>query len=323
MATASEAQNFAQQQDIVLELRNVYHWYGSLRVLYDVNLHIVRGEIVALVGPSGCGKSTLLHAILGTHPPSQGSTLMNREPYLHPNRDRGIVYQRYALFPFLTAEQNVAFGPMLDRTDILHRLGMFWTWNRTQQQIVTEATELLHKVGLSHAVHLYPNQMSGGMRQRVAIAQALIMKPQILLLDEPFGALDEATREELQGMLLQLYQENLEAKRQGQPPPYTILIVTHELNEALYIADRVIGLSQYWNWEQAGLDRPGATIVYDRVAPVFHPEDEREFGQFIQQRQELREVVFEPQQPHSPQEYRRFWQECADGHGAGIMGVET
>lgn len=316
-------ETIAQEHDIVLELRDIHHWYGALKVLYQVNLQIVRGEIVALVGPSGCGKSTLLHAILGTHPPSRGLTLMNGRSYDHPNRDRGIVYQRYALFPFLTAEQNVAFGPMLDRTDIYHRLGMFWTWNRTQQQIVAEAMELLNQVGLSHAVHLYPNQMSGGMRQRVAIAQALIMKPQILLLDEPFGALDEATREELQGMLLQLYQMNLAAKREGQPPPYTILLVTHELNEALYVADRVVGLSQYWNWETEGLRNPGATIVYDRVAPVFHPEDQREFGQFIQQRRELRDVVFEPPEPFSPQTYRRFWQECADGQGAGIMAGET
>jgi NitT/TauT family transport system ATP-binding protein len=158
------------------------------------------------------------------------------------------------------------------------------------------------------------------MRQRVAIAQALIMKPQLVLLDEPFGALDEATREELQQMLLHLYQENLAARRDGRLPPYTIIIVTHELNEAIYVADRVVGLSQYWDWKAAGLtEPPGATIVYDAVAPVFHPEDPIEFEDFTHQREELRRVVFDPCTAYRREEHLRFWQEVAAGKGAGMM----
>ncbi len=282
--------------DIVLECRNVRHWFGHNRVLYDVNLEIARGEIVALVGPSGCGKSTLLRAILGTHPPKGGQVLMNGQPYARPSRERGIVYQRYALFPFLTAEGNVAFGPMLDETSLAYRCFRFWQWRQLRKRHLHESRGLLERVGLGNAIASYPAAMSGGMQQRVAIAQALIMKPEILLLDEPFGALDEATREELQEMLLRLYQENLQARQLGQPPPHTVLIVTHELNEAIYVSDRVLGLSQYWKWEdepEAG-EQPGATIVYDRPAPVFQPDDAKDINHFILQREEIRRAVFSP-----------------------------
>ena len=162
----------------------------------------------------------------------------------------------------------------------------------------------MEKVGLAEAVKKYPSEMSGGMRQRVAIAQALIMEPRILLLDEPFGALDEATREELQLMLLHLYAENEEAVESGKEPPYTILIVTHELNEALYVSDRVIGLSQY---HEDGEN--GATIVYDRPAPVFRPTDPRDFEVFVKQREELRSFVFDPAELQDHKEFVTFWEE--------------
>ncbi|MAT72680.1 MAG: hypothetical protein CMJ58_24640 [Planctomycetaceae bacterium] len=123
------------------------------------------------------------------------------------------------------------------------------------------------KVGLLAARDQHPSQMSGGMRQRVAIAQALIMQPGVFLLDEPFGVLDEATREDLQLMLLQFYDENIRAREQGRVPPYTAIIVTHELNEAPFVSDRVVGLSQYHSDGENG-----ATIVYDRPAPVFAPD---------------------------------------------------
>ncbi len=241
--------------DIVLQCENICQAFGPKRVLYDVNLRIVRGQIVALVGPSGCGKSTLLRAILGTHPPQQGRVLMNDQPVTEPGRDRGIVYQRYSLFPFLTAEKNVAFGPMLDQTSLFFRATQFWKWWALHQRHLEQARDLLCKLKLGESLKHYPAELSGGMCQRVAIAQALIMKPQILLLDEPFGALDEATREEMQQMLLDLYMENVTAKREGRPPPYTILIVTHELNEALYVADRVIGLVAALGLESRRADR--------------------------------------------------------------------
>ncbi len=146
-----------------------------------------------------------------------------------PSRDVGIVYQHYTLFDFLTAEGNVAFGLKLDKTSLPYRFfGLPW-WLKQRQAHLNEAREFLKHVGLDAACGHYPTELSGGMKQRVAIAQALILKPRLLLLDEPFGALDEATRESLQIMLLRLYQENLQAIREGRQPETTILIVTHEL----------------------------------------------------------------------------------------------
>ncbi len=312
-------------QAIVLESQGVNHWFGTNHVLHDVNFRIIRGEIVAVVGPSGCGKSTLLRAIVGTHPPRKGAVAVSsegkRNTVTGPGRERGIVYQRYSLFPFLTAQQNVALGPMLDQTGIPFRLFQFSKWRKLRRQHLEEAAELLVKLGLSNAIKLYPAEMSGGMCQRVAIAQALIMKPAILLLDEPFGALDEATREELQRMLLTLYLENRQAKRKGESPPYTILIVTHELNEAIYVGDRVLGLSQYWNWKDVGHERsPGATIVYDAVAPVHQPDDERDFNLFKDQRNKIRQTVFDPTYLQEREQFRIFWQQVGSGDGEGVLG---
>ena len=273
-----------------LEVENVYHWFGDNKVLNNINLQIPPGQIVAVVGPSGCGKSTLLRAILGTHPPKRGRILTAGQTVTEPNRNVGIVYQHYSLYDFLTAQQNVAFGLMLDETNIPYRCFAFWRWRALRRRHLQKAAELLDKVGLSAAAHRYPHEMSGGMRQRVAIAQSLVLQPSILLLDEPFGALDETTREELQLMLLRLYEENLAAQERGQPPPFTILIVTHELNEALYVSDRVLGLSQY---HDKGAD--GATIVYDKPAPIFSVSDQRDFARFNDQKDELRHAVFDPE----------------------------
>jgi NitT/TauT family transport system ATP-binding protein len=284
-----------------------------------VNLRVLGGQIVALVGPSGSGKSTLLRAILGTHPPREGTVTMDGRPVVRPNRDVGIVYQRYTLFPFLTALENVALGPMLDRSTLLER-AMFWKYRGAYKGKCEEAAQWLEKVGLGHCMRAYPAELSGGMCQRVAIAQALVMRPKVLLLDEPFGALDEATREELQTMLLELYQENVAALRDGQEPPYTILIVTHEINEALFVSDRVMGLSQYWKWEDEGRPScPGATIIYDAVAPVFAPTAPREFDQLREQRTEIRRAVMDAE-PRRPREaFCRFWGEVDKGLGGGIL----
>ncbi|MHC4672302.1 MAG: ABC transporter ATP-binding protein [Planctomycetota bacterium] len=287
-------------EDIILTCEHVHHWFGSNRVLHDVQLRVKRGQFVSLVGPSGCGKSTLLRAIVGTHPPCQGRIMMYNEDQTglevhHPGRDRGIVYQRYSLFPFLTAVQNVAIGLMLDQSSLPGRFFKLPVWRKLRKRHLQEAAELLEKLNLGHAINNYPHELSGGMRQRVAVAQALIMKPRILLLDEPFGALDEATREELQRMLLTLSSENRCARSQGISPPYTILLVTHELNEAIYVGDRVVGLSQYWNWqEQGNATNPGATIVYDEAAPIYDPDSERDYHQFAGQRNIIRSIVFQP-----------------------------
>jgi len=288
--------------DIVLECRGVCHGFGPKNVLHNVSFRIAAGQIVALVGPSGCGKSTLLRAILGTHLPREGEIVANGRRVTRPSRDVGIVYQNYSLYEFLTARDNVAFGPMLDQTGLLGRCFQPFRWQRLRRRHREEAAQMLAKMNLSGAEHQYPGQMSGGMRQRVSVAQSLIMQPQILLLDEPFGALDEAVREGMQTILLQLYQENAQAIKQARRPPYTILIVTHELNEALYVSDRVLGLSQF----HAG-GAHGATIVYDKAAPVFHPNDPRDFAQLVDQREELRRVVFDPQSVAQHDEYVSYW----------------
>jgi NitT/TauT family transport system ATP-binding protein len=312
--------------EIVLECRGVCHSFGDRRVLCDINLKVIRGEIVALVGPSGFGKSTLLRAIVGTHPPRQGQIIVTSpgqrigRVVAGPGRDRGIIYQQYTLFPFLTAQENVAVGLMFDQSSIPLRVLRPWTWRRMRAAHLDEAAAMLEKVKLGDAVKLYPHQMSGGMCQRVAIAQALIMKPEILLMDEPFGALDEATREELQYMMLDLYAENCRAKQNGESPQYTILIVTHELTEAIYVGDRVVALSPYWNWREEGHDVfPGATIVYDKVAPVNAPDQDKNCEAFVRQRQEIRRVAFDPEILHQREEFLRFWQELQTGSTSGVL----
>ena len=272
-----------------LELRNVRKAFGTNKVLGGVDLTVPAGQIVALVGPSGCGKSTLLRAILGTHAPDSGDVLAGGEPVDGPGRDVGIVYQHYSLYDFLTARENVAFGLKLDRTTLPFRLFQYPKWRRTRAELHAEADAFLDKVGLAKAAGLYPREMSGGMRQRVAVAQAFVLRPKVVLLDEPFGALDEATREELQLMLLRFAAENRAAADRGGAPPFTILIVTHELNEALYVADRVVGLSQY-HPDGGG----GAKIVYDAPAPAFAPDSPRDLERLVAQREDLRAAVFDP-----------------------------
>ena len=310
---------------LALSLRGIGHNYDDFYVLGDVDLDVVRGEIVSLVGPSGCGKSTLLRAVVGTHPPNRGEVVVSPgQPDEHavsgPGPDRGIVYQNYALMPFLTALQNVAFGPKMAETTLWDRTVGYPSWRRQRAAQEEEARALLERLGLGHASDMYPSQMSGGMRQRVAIAQALIMKPAVLLLDEPFGALDEATREELQNLLLGLYQENLEAHAKGDPAPYTILIVTHELNEALLVGDRVVGLSQYWNWRDAGYNKcPGAQVIYDKPVEVYEPDKHRDPEAFREAREEIRRAVFQEDVLQPPAEFRTFWDDVAAGQGQGVL----
>jgi NitT/TauT family transport system ATP-binding protein len=318
--------------NIVLDVQNVNHYFGNKNVLYNINLKIAQGEIVSVVGPSGCGKSTLFRAMLGTHPAKSGKIYEGDQLITGPNRHVGIVYQQYSLFPFLTAKENVAVGLRLDGTNLPFRIFHPIQWYRLKKSHVKASEDFLEKLHLGHAKDLYPGEMSGGMRQRVAIAQALIMKPRVLLLDEPFGALDESTREGLQNMLLTLYKENLEAKKLGKKPPYTILIVTHELNEAIYVADRVIGLSQYWKANLNSSDdkmfdkfvtgeERGATIVYDKACPVFEPDAIRDFSYFLDQKIELRKAVFD-KSLQDPTEHVKYWEQVKNGEATGVMAPE-
>jgi len=187
--------------------------------LEAVSTTVRDGEFVTVVGPSGCGKTTLLHLVAGFEQPSGGRILRDGEPIRAPGRDRAVVFQRAALFPWLTVEQNVAFGLTL-------RYGPRGVDRRRVQ-------EMIEIMGLSGFERHPSYQLSGGMQQRVAIARALITEPDVLLMDEPFGALDAQTRTEMQAFLLQLW-------RRIHP---TVLFITHDVEEAVLLADRVLIMS--------------------------------------------------------------------------------
>ena len=181
-----------------------------------------RGEFIGIVGPSGCGKSTLLNLLAGFReffPPSRGEIRVHGQPICGPGIDRGMVFQKYSSFPHLTVEGNVRFGLRLNRK----------TLGLTEEEISASASDWIRKVGLAGHEHKYPHQLSGGQQQRVAIARSLALKPGILLMDEPFSALDEPTRLEMQALLVELWAE-VQA---------TVFIVTHSIAEAVYLGDRV------------------------------------------------------------------------------------
>lgn len=228
---------------------------GIHKVLDNITCDIKKGDFVSIVGPSGCGKTTLLNLVGGFSKQSSGEILLNNKPISKPNRDRGIVYQDYALFPWMTVLDNIVYGFELEKIDFLEKYIKPRKFHRVKKEAIEKAQFYLEQTGLISAIDKYPHQLSGGMKQRVAIAQAMIMKPQILLMDEPFGALDIQTRESLQIMMLKIREmEN-----------NTIFFVTHDLEEAIYVSNRIIVLSQYHN--QKNGRNGGAQIVYDEYLP--------------------------------------------------------
>ena len=186
-----------------IEIDNVWQEYGNHVVLERLRLNIAEGEFCTLVGASGCGKSTFLRLMLGQERPSRGRILLagKRLPG-EPDPSRGVVFQRYSVFPHLNVLDNVAIGLELPQAPGLGRL--FGAKKRAARE---QARQLLEKVGLGHNLDKYPAQLSGGMQQRLAIAQAFIMRPRVLLLDEPFGALDPGIRKDMHALLLTLWQE--------------------------------------------------------------------------------------------------------------------
>jgi len=200
-------------------IRSVTKTFGALTALDDVSLDIADGTFLSLVGPSGSGKSTLLDLLGGLATPTSGEVLIDGEPVRGPGLDRGVVFQQYALFPWRTARANVEFG--LEGG----RLG--------KRQRAERAREYLSLVGLSGFEDRYPHELSGGMKQRVAIARSLAYDPAVLLMDEPFAALDAQTREQLQDELLRIW------RRTGK----TIVFVTHGIDEAVYLGQRVAVLT--------------------------------------------------------------------------------
>lgn len=306
--------------DIAMDCQEVGKAFGATEVLTGINVKIARGELVSLVGSSGCGKSTLLNMIVGTHAPTSGRILLLQGNTAQEVRghgpDRGMVYQEYSLFPHLTALANVALGPMLSGFDIPSRTfkRLTGSWRVLRREQIERSEAMLVRLGLSGHTHKYPHQLSGGQRQRVAIARALIMKPEMLLLDEPFGALDEETRHDARRVLLGLYDENLAAIRENRAPPYTIVMVTHQLEEAVHVGDRVIGLSKHWK----GRDGRGARVVYDKVSPVFHASDAIRNDRILSQAEELYEIVFNGREL-DPHEHRTFWDTVARGKADGVL----
>lgn len=234
--------------DPVLSLRNVWVEYGDKVVLERINLVIEEGSFLSVIGPSGAGKSSLLRLILGQTAPTRGAITLDEVP-LKPRcgPDRGVVFQRYSVFSHLTVLQNTMFG--LECAEAPFTARLFGSRRRAAR---AKAVEMLEAVGLEDSLHLYPAQMSGGMQQRLAIAQALIKRPRILLLDEPFGALDPGIRADMHTLITRLWREY----------GLTILMVTHDIQEAFALGTRVLTLDKP-RIDPHSPQRFGATIVYD------------------------------------------------------------
>jgi NitT/TauT family transport system ATP-binding protein len=209
-----------------VEVRNVWQRYGSHVVLESLNLRVEEGEFCTLVGASGCGKSTFLRLLLGQERPSKGQLLLDGVPLAaEPDGSRGVVFQRYSVFPHLTVLDNVAIGLELPAAPWLGRL--FGARKRAAREA---AAQMLQRVGLGASLARYPHQLSGGMQQRLAIAQALIARPRMLLLDEPFGALDPGIRKDMHALLLELWRETR----------LTVFMVTHDLSEGFHLGTRLL-----------------------------------------------------------------------------------
>ena len=224
-------------------IQDVYKNFGDFHALEDINLEVEEGQLVALLGPSGSGKSTLLRAIAGLEPPDRGNIVINGQDSTHLDvrqRNIGFVFQHYALFKHLTIRQNIAFG--LD----IHK--------HPKKQIKQRVEELLELIQLKGLGDRYPAQLSGGQRQRVALARALAVQPQVLLLDEPFGALDAKVRKELRDWLRNLHEE----------VHVTSIFVTHDQEEAMAVADKIVVMNE-GKIQQIGTP----TEIYDHPATPF------------------------------------------------------
>ncbi|ASK33174.1 ABC transporter ATP-binding protein [Alloalcanivorax mobilis] len=231
-----------------IEIKNLWKEYGDQVVLERLNAKVEEGEFVTIVGASGCGKTTFLKMMLGTEQASRGQLLLDGEPIAaEPDETRGIVFQRYSVLPHLSALRNVMLAGELSAN---RWLGL--AFGARRRALRDEAREMLESVGLSQALDKYPHELSGGMQQRLALAQTLIKRPRILLLDEPFGALDPGIRRDMHKLVLDLWQkQNL-----------TVFMITHDLAEGFYLGTRL------WVFDKERLDpqdpgRYGARVTYD------------------------------------------------------------
>ena len=232
----------------IIETKNLWKEYGDQVVLERLNATVQEGEFVTIVGASGCGKTSFLKMLLGTEEPTRGEMLLDGQPLSpEPNDSRGVVFQRYSVLSHLTALDNVMLGGELQSS---RWLGI--SFGKQRRKLRKEALAMLESVGLDQAADKYPHELSGGMQQRLALAQALIKKPRILLLDEPFGALDPGIRADMHKLVLSLWKEQ----------KLTVFMITHDINEGFYLGTRL------WVFDKPRLDPQapgayGARVTYD------------------------------------------------------------
>ena len=229
-----------------------------LIALHHITLTVHEGEFIAIVGPSGCGKTTFINTVAGIVPPAEGELRVDGRPVTGPGRDRAMVFQEYALMPWLTVRDNVAFG-----LDLQGRMRQPGARERVQR--------FIELVGLHGFERSYPHELSGGMRQRVGLARALVTEPRILLMDEPFAAVDAMTREVMQGELERIISQTRQ----------TVIFITHSIDEAIALGDRVVVISHRPGQvrEILSVDLPRPRWEYDvKAHPAFAPMRERIWG---------------------------------------------
>ena len=232
----------------LITIKNLWKSYDDHVILENISITIEAGEFCTLVGASGCGKSTFLRMLLGEENPTKGLFLFEGKPFVdEPNVDRGIVFQRYSLFSHLTVLENVMLGLELGASPLLGKL-----FGKAKKKAREEAITMLNAVGLGDVLNLYPSQLSGGMQQRLSIAQSLVKKPKLLLLDEPFGALDPGIKADMHALLLDLWKKN----------NLTVVMVTHDLHEGFHLGTRLLVFDKVRHDPQAP-NAFGAKITYD------------------------------------------------------------
>jgi len=250
-----------KQRPVTMEVKGLNKQFGDVTALKDINLKIHKREFVCVIGPSGCGKSTLIRILAGLEQASSGQVLLNGEEVTQPGPERGMVFQGYTLFPWLTVKKNIMFGLLESGYD--------------KGTAESEAREWINLIGLTKFENSYPHQLSGGMKQRVAIARALANRPKVLLMDEPCGALDAQTRAKMQAYLLEIW-KNIDV---------TVFFITHDLDEAVYLADRILVLKA----------NPGEVQEIVEV-PVPQPRSPDQFmdPEFLATKQHIEELIHPP-----------------------------
>lgn len=262
----NDAATIPSQETPALAVQGMGHTFASkgrapTNVLAHIDLEVGQGEFVAIMGPSGCGKSTLLNILSGLLRPTRGEVKVNGVPALRPGKDRGVVFQRPGLYPWLSVYDNVCFGPRS---------------RRAKDGLREKANEIIKEVGLAGFEKHLPHELSGGMQQRAAIARTLVNDPEVILMDEPFASVDAQTRVELQNLLLKIWEHHRR----------TVIFVTHDIEEGLLLADRAVILSS----------RP-TTVLETIDIPFSRPRDPDTVldGTFVQMRRDVRELLRSPQ----------------------------